>query len=134
MSILKRTYENLMRMMFVSRSTSCMILIRRLDKLLGPNSMNLERNWSHCINWKLVNVKRKKAKRCTVLCIRYYFHEIQQYRFHLETESESIGLKNMKNFVRYHLTAMDRIHSLSEASIMRAIAIERRLSDGSDFT
>ena len=65
-SILKRTYENLMRMMFVSRSTSCMILIRRLDKLLGPNSMNLERNWSHCINWKLVNVKRKKAK--DVLC------------------------------------------------------------------
>ena len=133
MSILKRMYENLMRMKFVSQSTSCMILIRRLDKLLGPNSMNLERNWSHCINWKLVNVKRKKAKRCTVLCIRYYFHEIQQYRFHLETESESIGVKS-KNFVCYHLMAMDRIHSLSEASIMRAIAIERRLSDGSDFT
>ena len=46
-SILKRTYESLMQML--SQSTSCMILIHRLDKLLGPSSMNLEHNWSHCI-------------------------------------------------------------------------------------
>ena len=48
-SILKRTYGSLMQMMYVSQSTSCVILIRRLDKLLGPSSMNLEHNWSHCI-------------------------------------------------------------------------------------
>ena len=48
-SILKRRYESLMRMMYVSQSTSCVILIHRLDKLLGPNLMNLEHNWSHCI-------------------------------------------------------------------------------------
>ena len=45
--ILKRTHESLMRMMYVSQSTSCMISIRRLDKTLGTSSMNLERNWSH---------------------------------------------------------------------------------------
>jgi hypothetical protein len=43
-----RTYESLMRIMYVSQSTSCMISIRRLDKMLGPSSVNLERNWSHC--------------------------------------------------------------------------------------
>ena len=66
------------------------------------------------------------------MCIRYHFHEIQQYRFHLWSECESIGTKNMKNFGLYHLMAKDRIHSLLEASIMRAIAIERQVSD--DFT
>ena len=48
-SILKRRYESQMRMMYVSQSTSCVILIHRLDKLLGPSLMNLEHNWSHCI-------------------------------------------------------------------------------------
>ena len=48
-SILKRTYESLMRMKYISQSTSCMILIHRLDKLLGPSLMNLEHNWSHSI-------------------------------------------------------------------------------------
>ena len=31
-------------------------------------------------NWKLVDVERTKARRSTVMCIRYHFHEIQQYR------------------------------------------------------
>jgi hypothetical protein len=78
--------------------------------------------------------ERRKVRRHTALCIRYRFHEI---RFHLWSESESSGLKVMKNFglyPLYHLMAMDRIHSLLEASIMPAIAIERRVSDGNDFT
>ena len=51
-STLKHMYETLMRMMYVFQSTSCKISIRRLGKMLGPNSMNLERNWSRC--WWLI--------------------------------------------------------------------------------
>ena len=43
-SILKRMYETLMRMMYVSQSTNCKILSCRLDKMLDPSLMNLERN------------------------------------------------------------------------------------------
>ena len=52
-STLKRRYGTLMRMMCVFHSTSCRILICRLDRMLGPSLMNLERNWSHCW-WMIV--------------------------------------------------------------------------------
>ena len=78
--------------------------------------------------------ERRKVRRRTALCIRYRCHKIQQDRYHLWSESESSDLKVMKNFVLYHLMAMDRIQSLLEASIMPAIAIKRRVSDGYDFT
>jgi hypothetical protein len=78
--------------------------------------------------------ERRKVRRRTALYIRYRCHKIQQYRFRLWSESESSGLKVMKNFGFYHLMAMGRIHSLLEASIMRAIAIGRRVLDGYDFT
>jgi hypothetical protein len=50
------------------------------------------------------------------------------------SEDESSGSKVIKSYGLYHLMAMDRIHSLLEASIMPAIAIKRRVSDGYDFT
>ena len=38
----------------------CMISIHRLDKLLGPSSMNLERNWSQCKIRSLLMLKGRK--------------------------------------------------------------------------
>jgi hypothetical protein len=114
-STLKHTYESLMRMMYVSKSTSCMISIRPLDERGSSlSSMNLERNWGHyLVNswWLMFERTRRKVRRRTALCIRYrcHWHEIQvqQYRFHLcqWSDSESSNLKVLKNFGLSRLTA-----------------------------
>jgi hypothetical protein len=78
---------------------------------------------------------RRKVRRRTALCIRYRCHDIQQYRFHLWSGSESSGLKVMKNFYSLPLNGYGPytffVGSIHNASY---IAIERRVSDGYDFT
>ena len=108
----------------------CMITIHRLDKLLGPSSMNLERNWSQCIIESWLMLKGRKPGE--VLWCVFDFPRDSTISTHLETEIESSGLTVLKNFGLYHLMAIDRTHSLSEASIMWATAIERQVSDGSN--